>query len=141
MSLIVPNTAEVLMLKYILNNLTTDGTSPTANGNRVLRLFTNNVVPTNTTTLAGLTEATEAGYAAITLTGASWAVATSGGITTASYAKQTFYFTTSVSVFGYYVTTAGGSPELLWAERFPSAPFSFLSSGGEIDITPKVSLD
>jgi hypothetical protein len=142
MSLVVPNTAEILMLKYIVNAAATDGTEPgPSGGNRILRLYSNNITPSNTTVLGGITETTAAGYTPITLTGSSWTISTSAGVTTASYAQQTFSFTTGVSIYGYYVTTQGGSPQLLWAERFTASPYVLPSGGGEIEISLRVTLD
>lgn len=151
MALVVPNDSEILLLQYIVNSTNTDGTLPSATvstysgGNRVLHLFTNNATPQETTTLGGITEATAAGYAAVTLLGTSWSIGTDGGgVTTASYSEITFTFTTAVTCYGYYITTSStysGGVKLLWLERFTGAPFILPSGGGQIAITPKVSLE
>ena len=151
MALVVPNDSEVLLLQYIINSTNTDGTAPSATvatysgGNRVLHLFTNNLTPAEGTTLGGVTEATAAGYAAVTLIGTAWSITTDGGgITTASYSEITFTFTTAVTCYGYYITTSStysGGIKLLWLERFTGAPFVLPSGGGQIAITPKVSLE
>jgi hypothetical protein len=139
MSLVVPNDSDVLMLKYIVNNLAQDGGSPPSGGQRLLRLFTNNLTPGKSTTIANINEATATGYSPITLTGTSWTVTSSAGTNSAVYNQQTFTFTTGSSVYGYYITTIAG--DLLWLERFSVAPFVLPSGGGEIAITPKLNLN
>lgn len=140
MALVVPNTADVLMLKYILNQLTTDGNPGGAGGQRILRLFKNgNLIPAKTTLAAEITELTHPDYTAKTLLGANWTIATSSaGTNTAVYSEQVFTFSSGVSVYGYYVTTTTGS--LLWVERFSTTPFT-LTGAGEIAVIPRLTLD
>lgn len=139
MALVVPDTAEILMLQYLVNMLSTDGTAGPSGGHRLLRLFTNNATIDDSITFGGLTEATATGYAPFTLVGSSWTTTQSVGVTTAVYSEQTFTFTTGVTVYGYYVTNLGSS--LLWVEKFSGAPFTLPAGGGEIAITAKVTLD
>lgn len=139
MSLVVPNDSDVLMLKYIVNQLAQDGGSPPSGGQRLLRLFSNNITPGKSTTIGGITEATVTGYSPITLTGTSWTVTSSAGTNSAVYSQQTFTFTTGTSIYGYYITTIAG--DLLWVERFTVAPFVFPSGGGELSVTPKLNLN
>ena len=78
-----------------------------------------------------------------TLSPNSWAVSTDGsGTSSALYNNGiTFTFGTASgvqNVYGYYVTD--NSNNLLWAERFPGAPFALPQSGGEIAIRPQVQL-
>lgn len=142
MSLLVPDIGEILMLQYLVNMLSTDGSAGPAGGERLLRLFTNNLTPSESTTLGTVTEAVgSTGYAPVTLAGASWTTTQVAGTTTAVYSEQTFSFTTAVTVYGYYVTTIGMSPALLWLERFSGAPFILPSGGGQIAISPRISLD
>ncbi len=97
-----------------------------------LRLYTNDKTPAYTDVLGNYTESAAAGYAGLTLTGSSWTVATSSGTTVANYAQQTFSYTTSESVYGYYVTRIGKN-EVLWAERFsgavPSRAAAYIEEG------------
>ena len=80
MALNFPDSGENLVLEMMVNK--------TAPQNLVLRLFKNNITPSDTDTAGTYTEATFPGYAAITLTGASWNAASGGTI---SYgAQQTF---------------------------------------------------
>ncbi len=126
MALVVPNVGEVKLLKYMLNN--------EAALNEVLHLYSNDPTLSQTSVVGDFTEVSAAGYSAITLAGGSWTFAT----TTASYPEQTFTFTTSATAYGYYVTTTAN--DLLWAERFTSAPFSLPGSGGQIQITLNITL-
>lgn len=134
MALVVPNVAEVEMLKRLLG--------ASANGNQVIKLYKSDVTPIETTTIGSgvgqLTETTAAGYTAITLVTGSWSVATTTA-TTASYAEQTFTFTTSETLYGYYVTDLANN--LLWCERFTGAPFVLPISGGQVAITPTINLE
>ena len=139
MALVVPDTAEILMLQYLVNMLSTDGSAGPSGGHRLLRLFTNNATIDDSITFGGLTEATASGYAPFTLVGSAWTTTQSVGVTTAVYSEQTFTFTTGVTVYGYYVTNLGSS--LLWVEKFSGAPFTLPAGGGEIAITPKITLD
>jgi len=139
MSLVVPNIADLQMLKFIVNFVATDGDAPPSGGNRLLRLYTNNLTPGKSTVIGDITEATEDGYAAIVLTGTSWTIATNLGVNTASYALQTFTFTEEVTAYGYYLTTQDN--ELLWVERFSDGPYTLPSDGGEMAVTPKLNLN
>jgi hypothetical protein len=131
MALVVPNVGEVKLLSYMLNVI--------APPNTVLRLFSNNYTPDANATTASVTEVAASGYAAVTLTSATWTVATSSGVATASYPEITFTFSTSATVYGYYVTDT--SSNLLWLERFTAAPFQLPASGGQILITSTISLN
>jgi hypothetical protein len=131
MALVVPNVGEVKLLSYMLNII--------APPNTVLHLYSNNLTPSATSVYADCTEVSASGYAAVTLTSATWTVATSAGVATASYPEITFTFSTSATVYGYYVTDT--STNLLWLERFTAAPFQLPSSGGQILITSTISLN
>jgi len=132
MPLVVPDVAEIILLKYIVNQLKPQ--------DLVLHLYTNNYVPTETTTLAYLTEADPAtGYQAQNLVGASWNVTQTAGVTTAMYPDVTFSFTTATTIVGYYVTTISNS--LLWVEIFSNGPFSLPAGGGQLAVTPTLTLD
>jgi len=140
MSIVVPNTSDLLMLNYILNKTTTSGDPPVSGGNRELRLFSNNIVPTKTTVIGDLTHLTAAGYSLITLNGSSWTIETVDGINKATYPESIFTITESVDIYGYYVTSVGGG-ELLFVERFSTAPFSLPPGGGTIGITLEFALN
>jgi hypothetical protein len=142
MSLVVPNDGDVLMLKYIVNQLSQDGGSAPVGGERLLRLFSNNLVPAKSTVIGDISETTISGYTAVTLSGVNWTVSTStAGTNSAVYSEQTFNFGTAATIYGYYVTTTEMTPSLLWVERFSTAPFTLPAGGGEIAITPRITLD
>jgi hypothetical protein len=113
-----------------------------ATGDVKLHLFQSNTTPAETDTTATYTEATWTGYAAITLTGASWTV-TNADPASASYAEQTFTSTAgsqSQANYGYYVTNSA-STVLLWAERFSDGPYTIVNNGDVIKVTPVITLD
>lgn len=129
MALNFPDSGENLVLEMMVNK--------TAPQNLVLRLFKNNITPSDTDTAGTYTEATFPGYAAITLTGASWNTASGGTI---SYgAQQTFTCsgTSTDDIYGYYVTQAS-SGVLLYSERDGAAPFAVRNNGDNIKLTPTI---
>lgn len=133
MTILVPNTGEIIALSLLVNK-----TSPE---NLVYRLFATNVTPAETDTAASYTEASGGGYAAITMTGASWTV-TGGAPSTAAYAQQTYTFTgpltTNATIYGYYVTQAT-SGTLVLAETFTN--FTPAANGDNIKLTPQITAD
>lgn len=130
MALNVPDVGENKILEAVVNK--------TAPENLVLRLYQNNITPSDTDTAATYTEATFTGYSAITLTGANWNAASAGSIT--FNAQQTFTCSgaSSNSIYGYYVTQVT-SGVLIWSERDVSAPFSITTSGDAVKLTPTIS--
>lgn len=134
MTILVPNTGEVIALQYLTNKVATPE-------NLVYRLFATNVTPAETDTAGTYTEAAGGGYAAITLTGASWTV-TGGAPSTAAYAQQTYTFTgaltTNATIYGYYVTRAT-SADLVLAETFTN--FTPAANGDNIKLTPQITAD
>ncbi len=114
MALVVPDVGECIMLDSIFKT-----TTPEA---QTLRLYSSDTSPAEGDTAATYTQATISGYAAIALTRATWAAATtSAGTSSNSYAQQTFSFTGTGTIVGYYVirTTA---TDLMFAERIFSTP-------------------
>lgn len=133
MPLIATNSSKELMLEIIVNK-TISG------GDRKLKLFVNNVVPTINTVVGDLTECNSAGYSEKTLEGDQWEVGTLGGLTSASYLEQTFDIDEEVLIYGYYVTNQSGD-KILWVERFEGAPFSLPTGGGSIGIELNFNLN
>jgi hypothetical protein len=133
MPLVVPDSAEVRLLEYIVNK-----SSPT---NLVLHLYGNDVdLSTESFSAGSFTEISASGYAPVTLTGSNWTASTSTGISSAVYGTGiTFSFTVGVDVQGYYVTNT--SNQIMWAEEFPGAPFTLPGSGGDIAVRPQVQLN
>jgi hypothetical protein len=140
MSLVVSKESKELMLSLILNKKAADGNPTNSNGDRTLKLFVNNIVPSQSILLGDLEECTATGYASITLQGSSWSVNTVSGETSASYAEQVFTIEDAISVYGYYVTNKNGT-ELLWVERFLSAPYVLPPGGGAIGVTLNFKLN
>ena len=135
MSMLVPNAGEVLVLEMIVNK--------TAAQNLVLKLFQSNTTPAETDTAATYTEADFSGYAAATLTGASWGSGSAGAPSSITYGSaQSFTADTSVSndIYGYfYVQATSGT--ILAAERDASAPFAVRNSGDKVQLTPAITCD
>jgi len=132
MALLVPNSAEIEILKYIFNQ-----TSPE---NLVIRLYSNNVTPSETDTVGTYTETTGGGYAPINLTPGNWTLL-SGNPATASHTLVEWTFNASVgNVYGYYVTRIS-SGDLVWAERFTNGPYNINNVGDILRITPRLSLE
>ncbi len=129
MTLLVATVGANLALEHIVNK--------TAPENLILKLFKSNTTPANGDTAATYTEATFPGYAAITLTGASWGAASARSI---AYAQQTFTCSgvATDDIYGYYLVGAT-STTLYWAERDASAPFAVRVSGDAVKITPTIT--
>lgn len=116
-----------------------------AGGNCSLRLFTNDILAGKTAAQkkaivnADFTEATFAGYAAITLTAASWVI--TGGLPTAAvYAQQTFARSTTgaaQTVRGYWVRRVSDSALMLFVQ-WPG-PITFEFIGDTRKITPRLA--
>lgn len=132
MSLVVPDTAEVIALKAFLNHTPQDE-------DQILRLFKNNYDPVESSVVGDFTESDFSGYVEIALAGASWTV-TGGSPTAATYAEQTFQSDadqTEQTAYGYYVVRDTGG-ELLWAERFPT-PVAISENGDFVKVTPRIT--
>jgi len=130
MALNVPDVGENIALEMLVNK--------TAPQNLVLRLYQNNITPSDTDTTATYTEANFTGYAAITLTGATWNAASGGTITYSAQQTFTCSGASSNSIYGYYVTQTT-STILAWSERDALAPFAIANIGDAVKITPSIS--
>jgi len=134
MALVLPNQAEKILLEALVNK--------TAPQDLKLKLFQNNVTPSETDTEATYTEATFTGYSAVTLTASSWTV-TEGAPTQASYPQVTFTSTAggqNQSIYGYYLVQVT-SGKLVWAERFTDGPYTIVNNGDSIKVTPVIACD
>lgn len=132
MALLVPDEGEIDALEYYTNRA-----SPQ---NLVLKLFTSNTVPAETDTPTSYTEATFTGYAALTLTGATW-TAPSGDPKTTTYPEQTFTSTADQAeqlIYGYFMTRVT-SGKLALVERFDAGPYSIKYNGDKLRLTPTIS--
>lgn len=133
MTLVVPDEGEARLLEYIVNKA--------APSDLVIHLYVDDVdLSSEDFNTGSFTESTAAGYSAVTLSGADWDIDTTSGVTAAVYSTSVvFSFTEGDSIYGYYVTNS--SDEMLWAERFPGAPFNLPSGGGEISVRPQLQLN
>lgn len=104
-----------------------------------LHLFSNNHTPAVGDVLAGYTESTAPGYAAVGL-GALPPVPAAPvlGISYRTWLDVTFSFAGAGNIYGYYVTDAAVTV-LLWAERYSAAPF-VAAAGLTFTVTPKLGL-
>lgn len=129
MAINVPDVGENLVLEMIVNK--------TAPQNLVLKLYSNNITPSDTDTAGTYTESTFTGYSAITLTGASWGAASGGSI---AYAQQTFTCSGagSENCYGYFVVQAT-SGTLLYSERGTGVPFTITTVGDNVKVTPTIT--
>lgn len=132
MSFVTTDLGEILLLRYMLNN-------STANDVR-LHLYTNNRTPAESDVLSMYTESVVSGYSVKELPGTAWTFATSASTSSATFARQTFTFSATETVYGWYMTNQGNTT-LIWAERFTGAPFNLPSGGGVIELDPKLSLE
>ena len=132
-TLLVPNVGELRFLNFILNKV--------AQENQTIKLYSNNITPSQTDTDATYTEVTGGGYVSKSLVAANWTVS-GGNPGTATHTQQTWTFTGAVSgglVYGYYIVGAS-SGTLLWAERFSDGPYPISFVNDQILITPKLNL-
>lgn len=127
----VPDAGELQLLKRALGVET--------NGDQTIKLYVNDYTPVAGSVAGSFTEMSTLGYAAKTLTAASWTVTTIANVASGTYAQQTWTFTagSSVVVYGYFVINAAGT--ILFAERFASPP-TIQYTGDIIKITPVVTL-
>jgi hypothetical protein len=132
MAFAAPDVGEILLLRYMLNNLSPD--------NARLHLFTNAITPGESDTLSSYTEATTPGYASISLLGPTWTFSTVSGTTTATYPIQTFTMSTSAVIRGYYITN-NASSNLIMAESFDSGAINLPTTGGQVQIDPAIGLE
>lgn len=134
MTLLVPNNGEGRILNNFLNKV--------APQDWTLKLYKNNITPSETDTAATYTDSTFTGYAAKNLVAANWTV-TEGAPSDGSAPQQTFASSADQAAelcYGYFfVQTVSGI--IGWAERFTNGPYSIANNGDEIRVTPKITLD
>lgn len=127
---LVPNAGEEIALTRFLK--TSDET---------LKLFVNDYTPVEGSVAGDFTEMSTQGYAAKTLTAASWVV-TPGAPSSGAYAQQTWTFDGtggSTIVYGYFVIDAG-TGTIMFAERFTTPP-TIANVGDQIKVTPTITAD
>ena len=129
MALNVPDVGENVILEAVVNK--------TPPQDLVLKLFINNITPSDTDDASDYTEAGFPGYADIGLTGADWNAASGGSISCAAAKSFTCSGTSTDDVYGYYITQVT-SGILMWSERASSAPIAVRVSGDEVRLTPAI---
>ena len=136
MSLILSDAGALAKLNKDFNNI-----SPAGGNDLTLKLFTNDITPSDLNVVGDFVEAAGGGYSAKTLASGSWTVASVAGIATATYEQQTFSFTknltNNVPIYGYFVVNADGL--LIHSERAP-APYTPPLSGGIYIVVPLYQL-
>lgn len=108
---------------------------------QTLKLYSNDISPAEGDTHSTYTEATISGYSAKSLARATWnAASTNTGTTTKSYPQQTFNFTGTGTIVGYYIIKATAGT-LLWAERMFTSPGQTFNNGDSYALTIQIQLD
>ena len=123
---------ETVSLSYLTNKTA-------ASQNLVMKLYQNNHTPAIADTAASYTEATFTGYAAATLTGASWSISGTNPAS-ATYAQQSFASTANQSaqtIYGYFIIRATAT-DIICAELF-ATPIVIQFNGDTINITPTIT--
>lgn len=108
----------------------------------ILRIFKNNITPSETDTAATYTEADFPGYASVSLVGANWTI-TEGAPGSAAYAQQTFTRNAggaAQNVYGIYMTRTT-SGRIALAELDPSGVFAINNNGDAYKYTPQITAD
>lgn len=136
MALLVPNDGAEIAIGCFVNKTTPE--------NPKLDIYNNDRTPAEGDTAASYTAATGGGYpGSQTLTGSSWTISADVDPAEASYAQQTFTWTSvpgTPSMYGYFVRTVTGGI-LMWAERFASPPYTIANANDQIKVTPKITAD
>lgn len=136
MALVVVNNGESIALSYLTNKVATPE-------NLVVNLYKSNTTPAENDTTATYTASTFTGYAAQTLTGATWGAPVTGNPTSITYGAQLTFTCSGASsenVYGYFITRLG-TGDLVWAERDAAAPFPIANSGDAVKITPTITAE
>jgi len=115
MALLAPAAGEMMLLDNALKT-----TSPEA---LILKLYTNNYDAINGSVASSFTECAIAGYAAKTLTRAGWSAAATGNPSSSTYGTaQTFNFTATGAVVGYYLV--GATSTTIYREEWARGLFN-----------------
>lgn len=128
MTLIVPTVG--------LNKFLELGLTDILSGDLMLKLYSNNIIPSESDTAATYTVVSGGGYANITLDDGDWT--TLDGVSTQPQVQFNFTGATDAptTIYGYYVVNADNV--LMWAERFSESVVPFVpTNGSSIKITPR----
>ena len=137
MAFVLADTGADAALNAWLNN------SWPASKDFVIKLYTNNYVPLDTSATGDFTEATGGGYVTKALSNGSWTVNVANDPSDGVYAKQTWTFTGALTagatIYGYFVVNNNGSGTLVGAEKLTTA-FTPATNGDTLDITPQIQM-
>ena len=136
MSLILTDAgAQQILKKYFKNQ------APTGGNNLTLKLFTNDIVVSDSTVTSDLVEATGGGYTSATMATTDGTITVVNGISQIAYPQSQFVFTgaltTNPTVYGYYIVDADNT--LIFVEKAP-AGYTPMSNGDMYAITPIIQL-
>lgn len=130
-SIVIADTWADELLTIVLN-----GDSGPANF--VYHLFDNDFTPVPSSGYGDFSETSADGYGPETVPRSGWSASgTPTGTTTATHADLTWTLTEAATLYGYFVSVAGGV--LGWSQRFDS-PIAFGAGGGSITLTPTLVL-
>ena len=132
MPVIVPDIAELELLDILVLSW---------GDTLVLKLYRNDLTPGPATELGDFNDANYSGYAA--QEPENWTAPVDDGTGRAISEADTLTFThngggVANNVYGYYVVNAGG--DLLWCERFGTAPLVMASAADSFTLRPKLTL-
>lgn len=129
MSIVITNTGKQKALEYLTGK---DASTESL----VLKLYSNNISPAVDDVATLYTEVSGNGYSSMSLTASSWTIANGSAV----YPQQTWTFTGAAgAVYGYYAVSATGG-ELIFAERFASAPYTIANSGDTLKVTLNITI-
>lgn len=132
MTLVVPNVAEVVILEYILNKA--------APAELDIKLYVNDVIPSETDTESTYVEASGFGYTEKQLISNSWSISP-GNPSSSEHPQVTWTFTGALgNVYGYFIVRRNDG-KLMWAERFTNGPYNVQANDDKIKVTPRLTLE
>lgn len=135
MAALVVNNGEAVALSYLTGKTTTTEALK-------LRLYTNNVTPSEADTSATYTAAVGGGYADISIPRGDWTVS-AGAPSTATLPAQVWTFTgpltTNLTIYGY-VLVRDTTGDLILAENF-STSFTPSSNGDSLTLNLTIQAD
>lgn len=133
MSLVITNQGEAIFLANALKKAVGEDID--------IKLFSNNYIPSPTSTEADVVEVSGGGYSARSLIASNWSISGTNPSQASYNSTITFTFTgvtlNTADIYGYYAVVRSGvnTGKMLWAYRFADAPITIISPGDEIRIT------
>lgn len=135
MAQVFPQSQQAKILQYLVNQETPE--------DLILKLYKNDVTPSESSNTSTFTEADFTGYASAELDSADWTI-TTGDPTVALYDAFVEFESTAGSqnqqIYGYFIV-GKTSGDLITAERFPTLPSPITNNGDIISIKPRITLD